>query len=129
MIKEAIKSVKIEYDHRNDESTHGSLRPSRATSFSSISRRSFDDDESDGEDDMSQRSSMLSRHGGEEDEYESDRDTMVINPVNPYNKMGGRSRVRRHSTKKKTRRRHSTKKKKTRRTKKNKKTRRKRIKQ
>jgi hypothetical protein len=55
--------VKIEYDRRNDESTHGSSRPSRATSFSSLSRQSFNDDESDGEDDMSQRSSMLSRHG------------------------------------------------------------------
>jgi hypothetical protein len=137
MIKEAIKSVKIEYEQRNDESTHGSLRPSRATSFSSISRRSFDDDESDGEDDMSQRSSMLSRHGdGGEDDYDSGydsgRDTIVNNPISPYNRMGGRrrrSRVRRHSTNKKTRRHHSNKKKKTRRAKKNKKTRRKRIKQ
>jgi hypothetical protein len=141
MIKEAIKSVKVEYDHRNDESTtHGSLRPSRATSFSSISRRSFDDDESDGEDDMSQRdmsqrSSMLSRYGGEDEYdsgYDSSRETIVKNPISPYNRMGGqrrRSRVRRHSTNKKTRRRHSKKKKKTRRVKKNKKTRRKRIKQ
>lgn len=133
MIKEAIKSVKLEYEQRNDESTHGSSRPSRATSFSSLSRQSFNDDESDGEDDMSQRSSMLSRHGGEDD-YDSDRDTIVKNPVNPYNKMGGQavgrrrqSRVRRAA---KTRRRHSNKKKKkTRRAKKNKKTRRKRRKQ
>jgi hypothetical protein len=137
MIKEAIKSVKIEYDRRNDESTHGSSRPSRATSFSSLSRQSFNDDESDGEDDMSQRSSMLSRHGdGGEDDYDSGydsgRDTIVKNPISPYNRMGGRrrrSRVRRHSTNKKTRRHHSNKKKKTRRAKKNKKTRRKRIKQ
>jgi len=135
MIKEAIKSVKIEYDHRNDESMPGSSRPSRATSLSGISMRDFDDDESDGEDDMSQRSSMLSRHGdGGEDDYDSGydsgRETIVKNPLSPHNRMGGRrrrSRVRRAA---KTRRRHSTKKKKkTRRAKKNKKTRRKRRKQ
>jgi hypothetical protein len=138
MIKEAIKSVKIEYDHRNDESTHGSLRPSRATSFSSIGRRSFYDDESDGEDDMtdrssilSQRSTILSRHGGvvEGDDGDDSSQYSWYSAADEKEQMGGRSRVRRHSTKKKTRRRHSTKKKKTRRAKKNKKTRRKRRKQ
>jgi hypothetical protein len=144
MIKEAIKSVKIEYDRRNDESTHGSLRPSRATSFSSMGRRSFYDDESDGEDDMtddmtdrssilSQRSTILSRHGGvvEGDDGDDSSQYSYYSAADDDERMGGRSRVRRHSTKKKTRRRHSTKKKqkKTRRAKKNKKTRRKRRKQ
>jgi hypothetical protein len=136
MIKEAIKSVKIEYERRNDESTHGSLRPSRATSFSSMGRRSFYDDESDGEDDMtdrssilSQRSTILSRHGGVVEGDDGDDSSQYSYYSAADEKMGGRSRVRRHSTKKKTRRRHSTKKKKTRRAKKNKKTRRKRRKQ
>jgi hypothetical protein len=144
MIKEAIKSVKIEYERRNDESTHGSLRPSRATSFSSMGRRSFYDDESDGEDDMtddmtdrssilSQRSTILSRHGGvvEGDDGDDSSQYSYYSAADDDERMGGRSRVRRHSTKKKTRRRHSTKKKqkKTRRAKKNKKTRRKRRKQ
>lgn len=144
MIKEAIKSVKIEYERRNDESTHGSLRPSRATSVSSMGRRSFYDIESDGdysdeEDDMtdrssmlSQRSTILSRHGGVvegDDGDDSSQYSWYSAAAADDEKMGGRSRVRRHSTKKKTRRRHSTKKKKTRRAKKNKKTRRKRRKQ
>ena len=111
MIKEAIKSVKIEYERRNDASS----RPSRATSFSSISRRSFNDDESDGEDDMtdrssilSQRSTILSRHGGVDD---GDDDSQY-SYYSADEKMGGRrrrSRVRRAA---KTRRRHSNKKKK-----------------
>ena len=132
MIKEAIKSVKIEYERRNDESTHGSARPSRATSFSSMSRRSFNDDESDGEDDMTDRSSILSdrssilsqrstipsRHGGVDD---GDDDSQ-FSYYSADEKMGGsQGKRRRHSRVRraaKTRRRHSNKKKKTRRGKK-----------
>ena len=138
MIKEAIKSVKIEYERRNDESTHGSLRPSRATSFSSLSRQSFNDDDSDGEDDMtdrssilSQRSTILSRHGGvvEGDDGDDSSQYSYYSAADDENdeRMGGSveqpglqsnrtsSGFARQSGKRSRVRHHSTKKKKTRR--------------
>ena len=59
MIQEAIKSVKIEYDRRNDESRPGSVissQGSQGVRLSEISRESFSDDESDDDNDSDEES-------------------------------------------------------------------------